>query len=206
MIYDTINPEVVRFILQEKKSGAKILDVGCATGKLGKLLKSKIDCYLAGIEIDKEAADIARQSYDEVALINLEELMEEKCAFKGNTQYDFIVFGDILEHVTKPEALLKCFDNFLKHDGFLIVSIPNIANWMIRFQLLFGNFDYAGGILDQGHLRFFTYKAARKLLEDNGYKIIAVRNNNTTWFIRILGRIWKRMFAFQFVFKCRKIL
>ncbi len=137
--------------------------------------------------------------------MNLEDLINNICKFESKIRYDYIVFGDILEHVTKPQELLGCFSAFLKNDGFIIASIPNIANWMIRMKLLFGNFDYSGDILDIGHLKFFTYKSAKSLLEDSGYKVISVINNNQTWLLRFLGRHYKKLFAFQFVFKCRKI-
>lgn len=204
MIYDTINPQIIRFILEGIAPNAKILDVGCGTGKLGKSLKSKISCRIDGIEIDKEAASLAKEAYDELFVMNLEGLIEEKCAFQKPGEYDCIVFGDILEHVTDPDHLLGCFRSSLKDDGFIVASIPNVANWMIRIRLLFGNFDYSGGILDQGHLKFYTYKTAKELLKKNGFKIIAVINNNQTPLVRFLGSLWKRMFAFQFVFKCIK--
>ena len=76
MIYDTHNPEVINFLFQEAKPGVRILDVGCGTGKLGKLIKSKINCYIEGIEIDPEAAKIAQKGYDKIIEINLEELMD----------------------------------------------------------------------------------------------------------------------------------
>lgn len=205
MIYDTLNPQIVRFVLKDAREGTRILDVGCGTGKLGKLLKSKRHCFITGLEIDKDAAEIARDIYDEVIIIDLEKLIDKSCHFEDKKKYNYIIFGDVLEHVTRPAVLLRYFSNFLEENGFIIASIPNIANWMIRIKLLFGNFDYSGGILDEGHLRFFTYKTARKLLEDSGYKIISVVNNNSTILFRFLGRYWKSMFAFQFVFKCKKV-
>lgn len=204
MIYDTLNPCILKFILEELSPEARILDVGCGTGKLGRILKSQINCSITGIEIDKQAANNALSAYDEVIVMDLENLIDKSCEFKNKEKYNFIIFGDILEHVTRPERLLACFGEFLEKDGFLIASIPNIANWMIRIRLLAGNFDYSGGILDQGHLRFFTYKNAKNLLENSGYRIISVVNNNATWPIRFLGKFWKKMFAFQFVFKCIK--
>jgi len=204
MIYDTVNPEIVKFILEDARPGARILDIGCGTGRLGSVLKSKIGCYITGIEIDREAAQLAQKSYDEILVMDLEDLIHTRCEYKFDKKYDFIIFGDILEHVTDTKRLLECFSAALEKDGFVIASIPNVANWMIRLKLLFGNFDYSGGILDQGHVRFFTYKTARKLLEDGGYRVVRITNNNATWIIRSLGRIWKKMFAFQFVFKCSK--
>jgi hypothetical protein len=55
----------------------------------------------------------------------------------------------------------------------LIVSLPNIANITVRAMLLFGRFNYTErGLLDRTHLRFFTRRTARRLLEENGYRIL----------------------------------
>jgi 2-polyprenyl-3-methyl-5-hydroxy-6-metoxy-1,4-benzoquinol methylase len=206
MVYDTINPKIVKFILEDTKPGISILDVGCGTGKLGRELKSKINCQLTGIEIDKEALKSAEETYDKVVFMDLEDLVRGRCVFDAQKKYDYIVFGDILEHVSQPQALLSYFNPVLAENGFMIASIPNVANWMVRLGLVFGRFDYSVGILDKGHLRFFTYRSAKNLIQDSGYKIVKVTNNNATLACKVLGRLWMRMFAFQFVFKCKKSL
>ena len=206
MIYDTINPKIVSFILEEIGPHSRILDVGCGTGKLGRELKSKFNCHITGIDIDSEAAKLAQDYYDNIIIIDLEELIDNKKKFSLKEKFDFIIFGDILEHLTKPEIILEEFSDLLCSNGFLIASIPNIANWMIRLKSLCGNFDYSGGILDKGHLKFFTYKTAVRLFEENRFRIIKVVNNNSTLPFRFLGKIWIKMFAFQFVFKCKKII
>jgi len=204
MVYDTLNPRIVEFILQDKRRGLKVLDVGCGTGRLGSSLKEKGRYDIYGIEVDASSAALAAKTYDQVSTIDLEELIKGRSNFNRDEKYDYIVFGDILEHTTSADKLLVYFRDFLPDDGSMIISLPNVANWMVRLKLLFGNFNYSGGILDQGHMKFFTYRTARALIEKSGYRIIAVKNNNQTLFFRFLGSIWKSMFAFQFVFKCVK--
>jgi hypothetical protein len=57
-----------------------------------------------------------------------------------------------------------------------VVSIPNITVWHARALIALGHFDYTpGGIFDRTHLRFFTFKTARSLLESAGYAIFSVK-------------------------------
>jgi hypothetical protein len=53
-----------------------------------------------------------------------------------------------------------------------VVTVPNVANITVRLALLFGRFEYAPrGILDNTHLRFYTRRSARRLLQHNDYEV-----------------------------------
>ena len=87
-------------------------------------------------------------------------------------RFDRVLLLDVLEHLKSPENILQQAHAALKREGSLIVSLPNIANIFVRIMLLFGRFDYQQrGLLDKTHLRFFTRRSARRLLEENGYRI-----------------------------------
>ena len=75
--------------------------------------------------------------------------------------YHCIFFVDVLEHLREPGAILAVYAQFLKPDGAIIISAPNVAFALQRWLLLLGKFDYnsAGGIMDTFHLRFFTGKS-----------------------------------------------
>ncbi len=147
---------------------ARVLDVGCATGYLGKLLKEK-DCALYGIEGNPDAAAVAAKEYQKVFVVDL-----DACdALNGDLpRVDVLVFGDILEHLRKPEVLLKRLRASLVEGGYALISVPNVANWSMRFHLLRGKFDYVRyGVLDESHLRFFTLDSARQMICDAGFEI-----------------------------------
>jgi 2-polyprenyl-3-methyl-5-hydroxy-6-metoxy-1,4-benzoquinol methylase len=146
----------------------RVLEFGCHTGFVSKVLRER-NCSITGIEIDRNAAEEAKAFCEEVIIGDIEEINYD-VVLKG--KYDVALFGDILEHLKTPEIILKRVQNFLKEDGFIVISIPNIAHWSIRLQLLRGNFDYAeSGILDKTHLRFFTKKSIVGLLEKSNYHI-----------------------------------
>ena len=81
---------------------------------------------------------------------------------------------DVLEHLIDPVSCLKKIHKHLLQRAKVIVSLPNIAHWSIRRNLLFGNFDYCetGGLLDVNHRNFFTLNSARRAFLIAQYRII----------------------------------
>jgi len=58
--------------------------------------------------------------------------------------------------------------------GLLLISVPNVANITVRLALLFGRFEYTErGILDRTHVRFYTSRTAREMIDRAGYEIVA---------------------------------
>lgn len=91
-------------------------------------------------------------------------------------RFDKILLLDVLEHLGDADEVLGGVAALLKPSGRLLISVPNIANLSVRFMLLFGKFEYRErGILDQGHLRFYTRKSIRSLVESRGYQIVRER-------------------------------
>ena len=98
-----------------------------------------------------------------------------KSALEKRT-FDLIMLQDVLEHLRAPDQMLEDCKPLLKPHGRIAVSVPNVANITVRLGLLFGRFDYRPrGILDRTHLRFFTRKTARQMLEAAGYDVVEMK-------------------------------
>ena len=150
--------------------GRRILECGCSTGYLSRHMVER-GCTVTGIEIDAEAAEQARQWCERVLVIDLN---QQNWADGLARDSDTILFGDVLEHLVHPESVLRKAAELLTPGGRVIVCLPNIAHWSIRASLLMGRFEYTPtGIMDVTHLRFFTPKTARKLIEDAGYQVVS---------------------------------
>lgn len=199
------------------KENQTVLDVGCSTGFISRELKKK-GCEIIGVEIDRESIEIFKNSCDEVIIGDI-----EKIDLPYKEKFDVIIFGDILEHLKEPLNALKKSKKYLKKDGIIILSLPNIANVYIRINLLFGRFNYEDrGILDRTHLRFFTLKNMKKLVRDANLEILNISSipiplplmypstaeNGPLNFIHKLNNfvtnLWKTLFAFQFVIVVEK--
>lgn len=140
-------------------SGNTILDVGCGVGYIGRKIKELGKCTIDGIEVDKDAFNIAKKYYDNVFNFSIEDTdnSDYKKFFSDNKKYDYIIFADLLEHLIDPGKILALLYPKLKENGKMIISIPNISHIDIISNLINGNFNYnETGILDSTHLRFFT--------------------------------------------------
>jgi 2-polyprenyl-3-methyl-5-hydroxy-6-metoxy-1,4-benzoquinol methylase len=177
-------------ILRQIRSGERILDVGCGRGCLGEEMRSRGN-VVHGIELDPEAAAMAKQRLDLVVCADATVVDQLPVEVRAG-QYDTLVLADVLEHMANPQRFLDQVTPLLRPSGRIVVSLPNVASWPMRLRLLAGDFTYAdAGILDRTHLRFFTRKTARALIEEAGFRIVA--EDVTPYFARVVLPVLKRL-------------
>jgi len=158
-------------LLAAVPAGARVLDVGCATGYLAERL-AHAGHEVVGIELDPQAAEVAR-SRGGFQVVTGSAAEAADLAQVGGA-FDAILCGDVLEHLADPERVLRALRERLAPGGVLIASLPNAAHWTARRELLRGRFPQADhGIFDRTHLRFFTRMTARELLRRSGYDVVA---------------------------------
>ena len=86
--------------------------------------------------------------------------------------FDLVLAADVLEHVPEPESLLRGAAALLKPNGVMIACVPNISHWYQRSRVAAGRFAYERrGILDRGHLRFFTRRTFKAMADECGFDI-----------------------------------
>jgi 2-polyprenyl-3-methyl-5-hydroxy-6-metoxy-1,4-benzoquinol methylase len=203
-------------ILDEVRDGSRVLDVGCASGYVASLLAAR-GCEVVGFEHDPGPAELARAHCSEVHVGDIQDPADR--AALPRAAFDFVLFGDVLEHLADPWEALRFAHELLASGGRAVVSLPNVAAWPVRLGLLAGRFDYADfGLLDRTHLRFFTRAAAHALVRDAGFTVERERFVHlerqpgpvrralplvTSVADRAIARAWPGMFAQQFVLRLR---
>jgi 2-polyprenyl-3-methyl-5-hydroxy-6-metoxy-1,4-benzoquinol methylase len=198
-----------RFLLEWVGVGKRVLEVGCSTGYMSRDLAER-GCCVIGIEVDPIAAERARAYCQAVYVLNLDAPdWIESLPERG---FDVVLLADVLEHLVMPNETLLQLRGLLNSDGALVISLPNVVHWITRLKILFGQFNYEPwGTLDHTHLRFFTTKTARALIEAAGYR--------TTRFHPVIGGslagharpVWQwlahtapGLFAYQLLFEAKR--
>jgi methionine biosynthesis protein MetW len=191
-----------------------VLDLGCSGGRLGERLR-KQGHEVTGVEI--ESIPGTAQRLDRLVIADLEKGLPPEVA----TGYDVVVAGDVLEHVRFPERLLEEMRRVVRSGGSAVVSVPNFGHWYARGRVALGLFDYdTRGILDRGHLRFFTRRSFRRLAERSGWSVSrteyvglpmdVLASSSAKFGSRVVQRIDSllvrlrpTLFAYQFIFQLR---
>ncbi|RJR21276.1 MAG: class I SAM-dependent methyltransferase [Nitrospiraceae bacterium] len=156
-------------VLELTRGDQSVLEVGCHSGYLGEVLKKRGN-KVWGVEINREAARSAEQFYEKVFTGSIE---DQNIWDAISRKYDVILFLDVLEHLVNPRSVLVKSRELLYPGGFIIATIPNVASYGVRKELLFGRYDYQdSGVLDKTHLRFFTFYSARQFIKDCGYSVV----------------------------------
>ncbi len=184
----------------------RMLDLGCSDGTLSSGFKDK-GVEVVGLELSQPLFKEAENKLSSVFLCNVEDFSPPY----PEKYFDCILYADILEHLRDPLAILKKYKYFLRDDGFIVASIPNVRYYKLILKLLFGGvWDYMdSGILDRSHLRFFTIVNMKELILEAGYEIMAIKRNivASSW-VRFLNFLFfnslKDFLTYQYYIKARK--
>ena len=195
--------------------GRKVLDVGCASGYLGRLLADR-GYEVTGIERPGGAGSDFPEN---VRLI--EHDLEQ--GFPSLAQeFDYVICADILEHLRDPASLLRQIWAVLKPTGLLVASLPNSGNFYFRLNILLGRFPQDDkGLFDRTHLHFYFWYGWKDLLSTGGFTVaerrltgvpvgLAVPSMQESAIVKaaegsayLAAKIWPSLFAYQFVITAR---
>lgn len=209
--YIGLRHDIVQFI---EGVDLKILDIGCATGTTGAYLKEQgIASYVEGVEYSSEMGKEAEKFYNKVVIgnLNTQEVFDQ---FTNRT-YDYIIFGDVLEHLIDPWFVLKkVATKHLSSQGRIIISLPNIQHIELLISIYGkGEWPYnERGIFDKTHLRHFTIKNIQELTRSAD---LVIRKVHRTYRFRdaigskfpkfsekLLTRLFPNLFTFQYIILC----
>ena len=191
-------------------AGRKVLDLGCCNGYFAALLAER-GYRVTGVERPEGHGP---GFPDHVCLIEHDLERGLPCI---DERFSFVICADILEHLRNPLELLRQARELLEPDGQLAASLPNSGNFYFRLNVLVGRFPKQDkGLFDRTHVQFFPWSGWVDLFEDAGLRIKDVRSsavpftlalrtapawltNGLEWVSFQAARMWKTLFAYQFI-------
>jgi len=162
-------------VLRCTSINGNVLDVGCGVG-LNSAFLTDHGCKVWGITLSPKEAELARDHCENIHILNVE---KDALPYKEDF-FDTILLSHVLEHMVDPKKALCKLSRHLKHNGVLIIAVPNMAHWRLRIQFLKGNWERKDhGPLDESHLHFWSFATANRIFEGTPYEIISKINTST---------------------------
>lgn len=172
----------------------KVLDVGCGSGGNLKTLEDQ-GWQVSGIEISDVAAAHARSLV--AGTIHTGTL--ESATFDPQ-RFDVILMNHSLEHFPSPVSALRRVHRLLKHDGLLVVSVPNAGGLEAS---LFGWWWFGWDL--PRHFYHFDKHTISRALTKAGFRPVSYRTGTgSVFFMATLERFWTHRFHRSLPF--RKII
>ena len=196
-----------RLALDTVRPGAAVVDLGCAGGYMGGVLKRQKQCYVAGVDIIAPEPGLLDTFYAHDLNRGLPDIRFE--------DYDYTLLLDVIEHLQQPDDFLVAMRSAVARNpkAEILISTGNVAFIVVRLMLLMGQFNYGKrGILDLTHGRLFTFGSFRRSLEQAGFVILetkgvpapfplAIGDNAASRFLltvnRLLIALARGLFAYQ---------
>ena len=195
--------------------GSAVLDLGCSNGLLARPLLEK-NVRVTGV--DAGPGERLSKELDGYFQRDLELPLE----LPYERVFDYVVCADVIEHLRNRAQLLRGARRYLKPDGKLIISTPNIALWFYRLSLLVGRFEYGPrGVLDETHVHLYTGSTFQREIERAGFTVVRRRVTSLPFEVVFestgrsrlirglefayhqLARLWPSMFAYQHILEAQ---
>lgn len=193
---------------------SRILDLGCAGGGLGNVLRGKKGCHVSGVDTFPLSQGIQLDEFEQHDL-------NRGLPGSADCRVDYVLLLDVIEHMENPESFIRELRTAMSGHptARLIISTGNVAFLPLRLILLLGQFNYGKrGILDLTHKRLFTFRSLRSLLEQGGFEVLETRGIAAPFPLAVgegwlgktlvaanaaLAKILKSVFSYQMFFIAR---
>lgn len=168
--YANVRMDLICYIREEKDAPIHVLEVGCGCGStLSHIRHLFPNARTYGIELMEFPASLGTHM-GEIHCMNVETVDQFPFPLAS---LDYVIFGDLLEHLREPDTLIKKLYPYLRPHGRILSSIPNLMNASVITKLLQGDFTYKdAGLLDQTHIHFFTYNEIVRMFTSCGYDLV----------------------------------
>src|SRR5579863_8996555 len=149
-------------------SAVRVLDVGCGAGDNARLLQAN-GHRVSGVTVSPEEAHVARKYCERVWVGDVERMPLPTDA----GPFDALLMSHVVEHLVEPSATITRLAPLLRPQGWLVVAVPNMAFWRVRWRVLRGDWSREDtGFFDRTHVQFWTYDTRGEILRGTPFELL----------------------------------
>jgi 2-polyprenyl-6-hydroxyphenyl methylase/3-demethylubiquinone-9 3-methyltransferase len=159
-------------ILSQTQSKSRIFDLGCGNGSISNEL-NKMGYDVTGIDQSPYGIEQALQKYPNLKLYN-GSVYDDLSAKYG--KFPIVICLEVVEHVFFPRKFASTLYDLTESGGWAIVSTPYHGYFKNLVMALTGKMDnHFTALWDNGHIKFWSIKTLRILLEEAGFNHLIFR-------------------------------
>jgi SAM-dependent methyltransferase len=166
-------PELVEFVRGLGDRLGDVLDLGCGDGRLTAALREPRSLVCA--DVSRVALERARRRLPGASFARVEP--DEPLPF-ADASFDLVLCAETIEHVRDVQLFVSEVRRVLRPGGRFAVTTPAhsrltalwlaVQGWESQFEPL------------SPHLRFFTARSLRRLLDEMGFEVESLRRRSGT--------------------------
>jgi len=168
------------FLLSHVRTGERVLDLGCGAGEFSAALAAA-GAQPVGVDV---AAEALRRAAARMPELDLRLWPAGEALPLEDGSVDTVWAGEVIEHVTDVAPWLSEVRRVLRPHGTLLLTTPHHGPLtLLALALSPRRFD-AHFEPRSDHVRFFSPRTLRALLEDLGFEVARMRVRHATILVR----------------------
>jgi 2-polyprenyl-6-hydroxyphenyl methylase/3-demethylubiquinone-9 3-methyltransferase len=167
--------------------------MGCGNGSLTAAW-ARPDQQVYGVDASESGIENATAAFPAISF-RCGQIGPSLVSEYGAASFDAVVCAEVIEHVYLPKVLVKCAFELLRPGGLFVVTTPYNGYLKAVALAISGQMDRHWTVLwDGGHIKFWSWRTLRAVLEDGGFKDVKFAG------VGRLPFLWKSM-----VVSCRQM-
>ncbi len=156
------------------QKGSKILDLGCGTGALLKILEDRFpSSELTGIDLTEEMLAVAKQKLSD----NVELLLGSATNLPFDSKsFDWVIMSNVIGHLSDKKTALKEAHRVLKNPGKIVIT-----DWTRDFQTMNLAHFYTK-LINYSQYRSLRTAELESLLDDCNFNHLHTERYKINWF------------------------
>jgi 2-polyprenyl-6-hydroxyphenyl methylase/3-demethylubiquinone-9 3-methyltransferase len=150
----------------------RLFELGCGNGSVAEVL-TRQGYHVTGVDASVQGITQANRRYPQLNL-HLGSAYDALADIYGT--FPVVVSLEVVEHLYAPRVFARTLFDLVEPSGTVIVSTPYHGYWKNLAMALTGQLDrHFTALWDHGHIKFWSMKTLRHLLEEAGFHSVTFR-------------------------------